>query len=92
MMLKNYYNTKQFAELANVSSKSLARLKKELIETNPETVAIIQKSNKNYYHYSLLEKFVSGDVYEIYRQRGMEARIDDLDENNQLEDESTIWR
>lgn len=87
---KNYYNTKQFAELANVSSKSLGRLKKELIETNSETVAIIQKSNKNYYHFSLLEKFVSSDVYEIYRQRALQARTADLDGNNQLGNESAI--
>ena len=85
---KNYYRTKQFAELANVSSKSLGRLKKELLETNPETVVIVQKHNKNYYHFSLLEKFVSADVYEIYRQRAMQTRIVNLDEDNQLEDES----
>ena len=87
---KNYYNTKQFAELANVSSKSLGRLKKELIGTNPTTDAIIQKSNKNYYHFSLLEKFVSGDVYEIFRQRAIEARTANLEEANHLEDESAI--
>ncbi len=87
---KNYYNTKQFAELANVSSKSLGRLKKKLLETNPETVAVIQKNNKNYYHFSLLEKFISGDVYEIYRQRAIQARIADLDEDNQLENKLPI--
>ena len=87
---KNYYNTKQFAELTNVSCKSLGRLKKKLLETSPETVAVIQKNNKNYYHFSLLEKFISGDVYEIYRQRAIQARIDDLDEDNQLENKLPI--
>ena len=65
---KNYYQTKQFAELANVSSKSLGRLKKKLLDTNPETVNVFKKYNKNYYHFSLLQKFVSEDVYKIYAQ------------------------
>ena len=62
--LKNYYSTNEFAELANVSTKSLGRFKKELIESTPDTLLIVQKYNKNYYHFTLLEKFVSAEIYE----------------------------
>lgn len=87
---KNYYTTNQFADLANVSTKSLGRLKKRLTETNPNTLAIVLKNNKNYYHFSLLEMFVSADVYEIYRQRSIQNRNNGLGRENQFQDEQPI--
>ena len=87
MNFKNYYTTNQFADLANVSTKSLGRLKNRLVEANPNTLAIVQKNNKNYYHFTLLERFVSADVYEIYR---LHNRNTDLGRGNQLEDEQPI--
>ena len=90
MNFKNYYPTNQFADLANVSTKSLGRLKKILFEANPNTLAVLKKNNKNYYHFTLLERFVSAAVYEIYRQRSTQYRNTDLCTGNQFQDEQPI--
>ena len=64
--IKNYYQTTRFAELANVSTKSLSRLKKLLLHNNPASTEVIKKWNRNYYHYTVLKKFVSKEVYQFY--------------------------
>ena len=67
--IKNYYSTQQFASLANVSTKTLGRLKKALLNINPETSDVIMKWNKNYYHFTILKQFVSEEVYKRLEDR-----------------------
>ena len=73
---KNYYDTNQFAILANVSTKTVGRLKKELLANNPGTGEVYTKRNRNYYHYSLLKKFMSANMYELYRLEGLKNSIE----------------
>lgn len=73
---KNYYDTNQFALLANVSIKTVGRLKKELLANNSGTDEVYNKRNRNYYHYSLLKKFMSADMYELYRLEGLKSSVE----------------
>ncbi|MFY0602590.1 MAG: hypothetical protein JXQ93_01475 [Flavobacteriaceae bacterium] len=64
MKFREYYNTKEFAELANKNEKTIRRLKKRLIENKPKTRLVLEgKPDK--YHYSLLRRYLSPRIYQI---------------------------
>ncbi len=65
MILKEYYETKEFAKLANVSEKKIYRDKEKYLLKNPNTKKIKHKSKPYKFHHSLLKDYVSEEVYGI---------------------------
>ena len=65
MRLKNYYETKDFARLANVTSKTLGRLKERILKENPHTAKIKHGSKPHKFHHSLLKEYLSPDFYKV---------------------------
>ncbi len=63
---KEYYSTNEFASIANLSTKTLTRLKKELIAENPNTLKVKRiNGNGNEYHHSLLKRYISPEIFDI---------------------------
>lgn len=66
MKIREYYETQEFAEIANISLKTLSRLKKQLLQDNPKTKKVKYKSKPFKYHYTLLKKYLSPSAYNLF--------------------------
>lgn len=65
MIFKEYLETQEFASIAGITTKTVGRLKKELLSGNSTTKKIKCGKKPYKYHHSLLKRFLSPEVYKI---------------------------
>ncbi len=86
MKLKNWYTTKEFSSVCNISVRTLERRRDKLLQENPELDWFKMKSKPYKYSFKMMEQFVSTELFElIQRNRSLSNTIECMHRNDTLE-------
>jgi len=86
MKLKNWYTTKEFSSVCNISERTLERRRNKLLQVNPALDWFKMKSKPYKYSFKMMEQFVSTELFDlIQRNRSLSNTIECMHRNDTLE-------
>jgi len=86
MKLKNWYTTKEFSSVSNISIRTLERRRDKLLLENPTLDWFKMKSKPYKYSFKMMEQFVSPELFDlIQRNRSLSNTIECMHRNDTME-------